>query len=231
LTCDFACYSFEPKSSLPIKVIVLDDTQNASDPDSHSTWGHGTIDKSRYDWLVSELDKGQTAGQIMIISAHIPIGVKLAEEGLGALMTWSSNAYVSDTELISKLHEYPNLIAWISGHRHENTVTAQISPDASRPELGFWEVQTPSLRDYPQQFRTFEIVRNSDNTISIFITDIDPSVKDGSFAAMSRSQSIAALEIDNISNTNLYYNAELVKQLSPEMQEKIKNYGTSIGKP
>jgi hypothetical protein len=27
------------------------------------------------------------------------------------------------------------------------------------------------------------------------------------------------------------YNAELVKQLSLEMQAKMKNYGTSIGKP
>lgn len=228
---DFACYSFMPKANLPIKVIVLDDTQNANDPDSHSTWGHGTIDRARYDWLVNELDKGQAAGELMIISAHIPIGVQLPEGGLGALMTWSSNAHVSDTALISKLHEYPNLIAWISGHRHQNTVTAQISPDANHPELGFWEIETPSLREFPQQFRTFEIVRNSDNTLSIFITDVDPAVKDGSLAAMSRAQSIAAHEIYKIPLTNSYYNAELVKQLSPEMQEKLKNYGTSIGKP
>ncbi len=228
---DFACYSFEPKTNFPIKVIVLDDTQNANDPDSHSTWGHGTLDRARYDWLVSELDKGQAAGQLMIISAHIPIGVQLAEGGLGALMSWSSSAYISDTALIAKLHEYPNLIAWISGHRHQNTVTAQKSPDANHPELGFWEVETPSLRDFPQQFRTFEIIRNGDNTISIFITDVDPAVKDGSLAAMSRSQAIAAQEIDKMPIAELYYNAELVKQLSPEMQAKIKNYGSSTGKP
>jgi hypothetical protein len=110
-------------------------------------------------------------------------------------------------------------------------VTAQISPDPNHPELGFWEVETPSLRDFPQQFRTFEIVRNGDNTISIFITDIDPAVKEGSLAALSRSQGLAAAQIYKMSIDGLAYNAELVKQLSPEMQLKIKNYGTAIGKP
>jgi metallophosphoesterase (TIGR03768 family) len=226
---DFACYSFEPKENLPIKVIVLDDTQSANDPDDHTTYGHGTVDQKRYDWLVSELNKGQSAGQLMIISAHIPIGVQLAEGALGALMKWSPYAYISDTELMSKLHEYPNLIMWISGHRHQNTVTAQKSPDANHPELGFWEVETPSLREFPQQFRTFEIVRNSDNTISIFITDVDPAVKDGSLAALSRSKAIAIQQIDKLPMLDLSYNAELIKQLSPEMQAKIKNFGTSIG--
>jgi hypothetical protein len=38
----FVCYTFEPKSNIPIKVIVLDDTQNASDPDRSRlrTWHH-----------------------------------------------------------------------------------------------------------------------------------------------------------------------------------------------
>ena len=230
----FANYTFEPESDIPIKVIVLDDTQRDDDP-GDATKGHGSLDKERYDWLVSELDKGQSEGKLMIIAAHIPIGVELDSTGLGSLMTWSKYAAVTDVELIAKLHEYPNLIMWISGHRHQNTVTALKSPDPNRPELGFWEVETSSLREFPQQFRTFEIVRNNDNTISIFTTDVDPAVKDGSFAAISRSYAIAAMQIFNINlellpTGSVSYNAELVKQLSPEMQAKMKNYGTPIGK-
>jgi metallophosphoesterase (TIGR03768 family) len=223
----FADYSFEPKSDIPIKVIVLDDTQSDNDP-SETTNGHGSLDKARYDWLVSELDKGQAEGQLMIIAAHIPIGVQLPSSGLAALMTWSKYAYISDTDLIAKLHTYPNLLMWISGHRHMNTVTALKSPDPSHPELGFWEVETSSLRDFPQQFRTFQIVRNNDNTVSIVTTDVDPAVKDGSLAAISRSYAIAAQEIFNLPTQNLSYNAELIKQLSPEMQAKIQNYGASL---
>jgi len=41
------------------------------------------------------------------------------------------------------------------------------SPEAAHPELGFWEVETSSLRDFPQQFRMFQIMRNSDNNIAV----------------------------------------------------------------
>ncbi|MGC2779819.1 MAG: TIGR03768 family metallophosphoesterase [Bradyrhizobium sp.] len=238
---DFACYSFQPKSDLPIKVIVLDNTQTDDDvspaPSATSSpgYGHGSLDKARYDWLVKELDDGQAAGQLMIIAAHIPIGVEPASSYVG----WSSVSYVSEPTLIAKLHTYPNLIMLIAGHRHLNVITAFKSPDAGRPELGFWQVETASLRDFPQQFRTFEIVRNSDATISIFATDVDPAVKAGSPAATSRSYAVATEQIfaKNTLTSEARplrptgaYNAELVVQLSPDMQAKMQGYGTPIGR-
>jgi hypothetical protein len=131
---------------------------------------------------------------------------------------------VSEEELIAKLHTYPNLILWIAGHRHRNPVTALKSPDADHPELGFWEIETSSLRDFPQQFRTFEIVHNSDDTVSIFTTDVDPAVEDGSPAAMSRTYAVAAQQVfDNPIGLlpTCSYNAELVTQLSPEMRAEL----------
>jgi metallophosphoesterase (TIGR03768 family) len=236
----FASYSFEPKANIPIKVIVLDDTQRDDDPEYPNArgWGHGSLDKERYNWLVRELDKGQTEGKLMIIAAHIPLGVEKEDSYVG----WWSKSAVSEKNLIAKLHTYPNLILWIAGHRHYNPVTALKSPDDARPELGFWQIETSSLRDFPQQFRIFEIVRNSDNTISIFTTDVDPAIKDGSLAAISRSYGIAAQqlysktlssspappELSPGSHNTGSYNAELVIQLSPEMQAKIRNYGTPI---
>jgi len=224
----FANYTFKPAANVPIKVIVLDDTQRDDNPDGYA-YGRGALDQERYDWLVSELDKGQAEGKLMIIAAHIPIGVEKVDGFLG----WTSISFISDENLITKLHEYPNLILWVSGHRHLNTVTALKSPDAAHPEFGFWEVETASLREFPQQFRTFEIVRNGDNTISIFVVDVDPAVKDGSPAALSRSYAIAAHQIINDTKTLMpsgAYNAELVKQLTPEMQAKIQSYGTPLGK-
>jgi len=226
----FACYTFEPKSDIPIKVIVLDDTQKDDDP-SIGTSGHGSLDAERYNWLVNELELGQSEGKLMVIAAHIPIGVKLPADGLASLMSWSKYSAKTDAEILAKLHTYPNLILWVSGHRHSNTVTAQKSPDPTRPELGFWEVETPSLREFPQQFRTFEIVRNSDDTISIFTTDVDPSVANNSLAGTSRAYAIAAKQVFNYSidfEPSGAYNAELVKQLSPEMQAKIRGVGKAI---
>ncbi len=220
----FACYSFEPKANLPLKVIVLDDTQKDSDP-STDIHGHSFLDQERYDWLVKELDKGQAEGKLMIIAAHVPVGISDVDPELGMAPV----SVITSANLIAKLNTYPNLILWVAGHRHLNTVTALKSPDLAHPELGFWEVETSSLREFPQQFRTFHIDRNSDNTISIFATDVDPAVKEGSFAAASRTYAIGAYQIYGISGVGSY-NAELVKQLTPEMQMKIRKYGNSMSK-
>jgi len=220
----FACYTFEPKSDLPIKVIVLDDTEKDSDP-SKDVHGHGFLDQERYDWLIKELDKGQAEGKLMIIAAHIPIGIKDPNPELGM----SPASVATEAGFIAKMNTYPNLILWVAGHRHLNTVTALKSPDPSHPELGFWEVETSSLREFPQQFRTFQIVRNSDNNISIFATDVDPAVKQGSFADVSRTYAIGAYEIDKI-DPIYSYNVELIKQLTPLMQAKINKFGTPIVK-
>jgi metallophosphoesterase (TIGR03768 family) len=235
LETGFACYSFEPKSDVPIKIIVLDDTQRDDDPNDPEAmgygkgsfgYGHGQLDKQRYDWLIEELDKGQAQDKLMIIAAHIPIGVEPA----GSMMAWVP---AFQTELIAKLHTYPNLILWVAGHRHVNAITAFKSPNPDKPELGFWQIETSSLRDFPQQFRTFEIVRNSDKTISIITVDVDPAVKKGSLAAISRSYGVASQQLfDNSINLlpSGSYNAELVKQISIKMQEKIKNCSPPAGK-
>jgi metallophosphoesterase (TIGR03768 family) len=223
-TTGFACYSFEPRSDIPIKVIVLDDTQRDDDPSEKSS-GLGSIDNERYDWLVQELEDGQAEGKLMIIAAHIPIVINHDPAFPCSIMEWSQYAAVSDVDLIAKLQTYPNLLAWISGHRHQNTVIPVKSLDSSHPELGFWQVETASLREFPQQFRNFEFVCNSDNTLSIFVTNVDPAVRDETPAAKGRSYAIAAWQIFNYPIEMMpggAYNAELLVQLTPEMQEKLQ---------
>ena len=156
----------------------------------------------------------------MIIAAHCPIGVEKAPHP----MSWSSCAFGSEEDLLAKLHTYPNLILWIAGHRHCNAVTAFTSPDAGRPELGFWEVETSSLRDFPQQFRTFEIGLGDDGAVLILAVDVDPVVEDGSPAAISRTYGVAAQQIFDNPIGRLptgSYNAELLVKLSARMQAKL----------
>jgi metallophosphoesterase (TIGR03768 family) len=235
----FACYSFIPNTAIPIKIIVLDDTQSQDDG-SLDIHGHGFLDQARWDWLKKELADGDTAGQLMIIAAHVPIGVEMTAPN--SEMGWWTDPKNAVTlpDLVTELQNHPNLIMWIAGHRHLNVVKAFISPDpVNAPEKGFWHVETSSLRDFPQQFRTFEIYLNSDNTISIVTTNVDPAVKDGSLAATSRKYAIAA---EQIVGADIYgfnptndptikpmptgsYNAELVKKLSPAMQAKMQKLG------
>jgi hypothetical protein len=215
---DFACYSFQPRTNLPVKVIVLDDTMSA---DHYAFGGQGCLDTNRFNWLVQELDQGQAKDQLMIIAAHVPL------ELIG------TNSPVSLTNLLATLHTYPNLLLWMCGHTHQNNIIPQPFPGS--PEFGFWEVQTASLRDFPQEFRTFEILRNTDNSISILVTDIDPEVTANSPAAVSRGYAVGAARIfvtpcTSLTDTNSYaHNAELLKLLTPHMQTKIAGYGGPLG--
>jgi len=195
----FTCYSFVPKTKVPLKVIVLDNTQSENDG-STDIHGHGYLDAKRWAWLQAELASGQANNQLMIIAAHIPIGVS----PIGSEMEWweetkniapqYKNA-VNLAGLVKTLQNTPNLLMWISGHRHLNTVKAFPSPDPAKPEQGFWQVETSSLRDFPQQFRTFEIYLNSDYSVSIVTVNVDPAVAEGTPAATSRKYAIAVQQI------------------------------------
>ncbi len=233
---DFACYSFEPKSDLPLKVIVLDDTNKKNDKlGCPMFYGTGHLDPTRLEWLKRELQKGQDEGKLMIIAAHIPIKPQVSITDPRPMSTFYDKS--EEDALLATLHSYPNLILWIAGHRHLNTITPQPNNAADlndHPEQSFWEVETSSLRDFPQQFRTFEIRRNGDNTISIITTDVDPAVAAGSPAAKSRGYAIGAARLFGATPailgdaTSHAYNAELVKQLSPQMQAKIAKCGSPI---
>ena len=219
LESGFACYSFIPKEGVPIKVIVLDNTQADDDPNVQG-YAHGSLDRERFDWRVAELEAGQQAGQLMIIAAHIPIGVAYQEPLTRPFMAWSSISPVPEAELIKKLQTYPNLILWVAGHRHRNTITPVKAPDPNHPEAGFWVVETASLRDFPQNFRSFEIFKNGDNTISIVTRNINPTIKEGSFASIARSYAVAAQQIFN-GRTELLptgsYNGELLVRITIPM--------------
>ena len=238
-----ACYSFVPLTNLPLKVIVFDDTCKLTGPSGGPMfYGGGWVDAARYAWLTNELQQGQDADQLMIIAAHIPIDPQAdlsdPQHNQPQFYVTPQNQaqpqfanYKTEAQMLATLHHYPNLILFMAGHRHLNTVTPQLSPDPAHPEYGFWEVETPSLRDFPQQFRTWSILRNRDNTISIVTTDVDPQVEAGTPAADSRGFAIGVSRIIGITAladiSPHAYNAELVKPLSAAMQAKLAGYGAT----
>jgi metallophosphoesterase (TIGR03768 family) len=217
----FACYTFEPRADVPVRVLVLDDTQRDDDPWDYG-YGHASLDKERRDWLFAELDRGQADGMLLIVAAHCPVGI----EKPPAPMSWASSAFGTEEELFAKLHGCPNLVLWVAGHRHRNVVTPFPSPDPERPELGFWEVETASLRDFPQQFRTIELVRESEDTLTIRAIDVDPAIEEGSAAATSRKYGVAAHVLFKNDLEVGYapagvYNADLVVPLSEGMRRLL----------
>ncbi|MDR3557518.1 MAG: TIGR03768 family metallophosphoesterase [Syntrophobacteraceae bacterium] len=260
----FACYSFNPVPGIPIKVIVLDDT------DKLYHGAGGSLDQKRFQWLENQLAAGQQADQLMIVCSHIPLN-PYAQVAMGDDPSSVESPYLAslwqDSEvpmdyILAACHNNSNLVLWAAGHVHRNTITPQPAsayiPNADANQ-GFWVAETPSLRDYPQQFRSYQIIyNNSDSSIdgepsiSILVLSHDTAAQSGTPAYESRKCAIGALEIYDptaFSNhktnpTNNYqqgpgmdpntgnYNAELViplAQLSSGLQSKLQKLGPVVG--
>ncbi|MGO9022352.1 MAG: TIGR03768 family metallophosphoesterase [Syntrophobacteraceae bacterium] len=235
-----ACYSFYPKADVPLKVIVLDDTDK-----SGAACADGALDNARFFWLQNELEEGQNADELMIVCAHVPLNPyaqwnpESDSDSYTYFPNWGPDSPISQQELLATLWSYPNLILWVAGHMHRNTITPQPNPYAENPEYGFWTVETPSLRDCPQQFRHIQIVRNPEGNISTFVLDVDHAAAplenlQPSPALKSRQCAISAQQIfanaaqqgPNMDPATCVYNAELViqlGQLSTKLQSKITN--------
>jgi hypothetical protein len=241
---EFACYSFNPRANIPIKVIVLDDT------DKVGCGPAAALDTKRYKWLVQQLHAGEAAGELMIICAHIPLRpyaqnpTTPGQQDFPPWSLWAPYSEISENTVLAKLHTYKNLILWCSGHVHRNAITPQPSPDDAHPEFGFWEVETASLRDLPRQLRRLQIVFNTDKTISIFALDVDVAANpvplgDGSASPplTSLMYAVATQQIfknpipqgPNIDPNSGVYNAELIKHLSQEMQDKLSSLAPVVG--
>ena len=55
------------------------------------------------------------------------------------------------------LQRYPNVVAWVNGHEHNNRITGFPAPRGQAPERSFWEINTAAHIDWPQQSRILEV--------------------------------------------------------------------------
>jgi metallophosphoesterase (TIGR03767 family) len=97
-------------------------------------------------------------------------------------------------EVEALLHRYPNVIAWVNGHTHNNIVEPRQSPHGG----GFWDIGTAAHIDWACQSRGIDVVDNRDGTMSIWCTMIDhaapirPGGKDEVLRVASISRELAA---------------------------------------
>ncbi len=140
----------------------------------------GSLDKKQLAWLEKQLQAASSrwldaSGSwvtgtgndryIVIFSHHT---VASMDNPLGAAAGRVLGPAVRDLLL-----RYPNVIAWVNGHTHVNQVVPHARPSGAAVGGGFWEVNTASHVDWPQQSRVVELVDNGDQTMSIFGTILD----------------------------------------------------------
>lgn len=167
-------YSFDPTPDLHF--IVLDTLNEGGGP-------NGSIDTEQFAWLEEQLiansswyydDEGNPIStpnedRLMVIFSHHTLEA-LNSPNPGPTPGGSS---VLGPEFEALLHRFPNVIAHLAGHTHRNKVWPR--PDLAGRTGGYWEINTASLSDWPQQSRLVEIVDNKDGSLSIFCTMVDHS--------------------------------------------------------
>jgi metallophosphoesterase (TIGR03767 family) len=191
LDTDTAYYSFDPSASGPVHCISLD---------TCDTYGYdtGSIDQAQLTWLTNELQAnssryldasgnwvtGTGQDKLIAIFSHHTVATMTNVIGVNR---------VTGPTVANLLLQYPNVVVWVNGHTHRNTVTPHSRPAGVAVGGGFWEVNTAAHIDWPQQARVVEIVTNGDGTLSIFGTLIDHAAPQSWPAAPTTPLALAAL--------------------------------------
>ena len=175
-----------------MRFIALDTVAEAGTiltPTGKST-SDGNIDDPQFKWLRGQLQAATAADQLVVLfSHHAPESlVADAPDELAPPVhrsttrtgTTSTPAATStraalipihlEADAVNLLHEFPNAIAWVAGHSHDNIVDA--FPNPSGPG-GFWSIRVAAEADWPQQSRLLQVFDNHDGTLSIFGTILD----------------------------------------------------------
>jgi metallophosphoesterase (TIGR03767 family) len=140
----------------------------------------GAVDHDQARWLEERLaevhsvyraaDGGQvrTGGQdrLVILFSHHGIDTLTNARAMAA----AGGPHLGPVEMLALLHRFPNVVLWLNGHTHVNTVRPRPSPAA--PGRGFWEVTTCAIMDWPCQARVVELVDDGD-VLSIACTMVD----------------------------------------------------------
>jgi metallophosphoesterase (TIGR03767 family) len=163
----------------------------------------GSLDVDQFAWLENELQthsrawidtdgtikQSRAANRLIVLFSHhtsttmdnpIRADADPRERVLGA-------------KVLELLLRYPNVVLWVNGHTHVNSVTPHARAGGAAVPGGFWEVNTESHVDFPQQARILELADNHDGTVSIFGTIIDSHAPLAVPGSLDSPQALAAL--------------------------------------
>ncbi len=173
----------------------------------------GNIDDPQFKWLRGQLEAATAADELVVLfSHHAPESLTadaadelappcLLNDAHGHdvnpgcdLDPRSSSPIHLEADAVDLLHEFPNAIAWVAGHSHDNLVNP--FPNPSGPG-GFWSIRVAAEADWPQQSRLLEVFDNHDGTLSIFGTILDHV---GQAAAPAPGTSATGMDLNDLAS-------------------------------
>jgi len=173
-----------------IRFIAIDTNAEGGD-------ASGNVDDPQYNWVKKQLKKAKKKGMLAVGFSHHPLRSQtatVADENAPACESPEDSQCDLDPRDSTPIHlglkgdksmkklflKFPNFIAYVAGHIHENEITPY---EKSNGKSGFWQIATASEIDWPQQGRLIEIMDNKDGTLSIFGTVVDTAAPIGAPAS------------------------------------------------
>ncbi len=158
LSTDKASYVFDVDGT-PLRFVVWDSALEEGGAD-------GVLRQPDLeDFLKPALDKAKADGKLVVIVSH---------HGLAALGDGSAGSAATEAETLSSedvqafFLTYDNIVLSLTGHKHR-PVVSWIGGD----QVGFWDVLTCSLVEFPNQLRLVEIADEDNGHLSIQLVAVD----------------------------------------------------------
>jgi metallophosphoesterase (TIGR03767 family) len=195
----------EPYYTFDVAPDVMGIMLNTASPDGGPD---AVLDGAQAEWLEEQLlrvsgKSYDSTGKLTTSNAEDRLVVLFSHHPLGAFdkdepSSDGGRAPLNRSAILELVGRFPNVIAWMNGHRHHHRVTPH---EAKYESGGFWEITTASLIDYPQQSRIVELMDNGDGTLSIVATLVDHSSPESVLYEGSHTAgSLAALSLELASN-------------------------------
>ena len=136
-----------------VKLVVIDSV-------NHFGGWQGSLDVEQFEWLEQEV---ANTDRPVVLASHHPLS-----------KMFNSYAPIGKRVCVEQIEEmllrYPSVIAWFAGHEHRHHIK-WIGPE--KEVHGFWQIETASHADWPQQSRTIEIVTDIAGDIYFGLSVID----------------------------------------------------------
>ena len=184
-------YSWSPRPGL--RFVSID---TVSDGGTVQDSSEGNIDNPQWLWLQGQLAAAKDAGEITVVFGHHPIRSLVSrtpDEAASPCTVQDEHGHDVNpgcdldprdsqplhlgADLSALLSTYPNVIAYVAGHTHDNAIMPCGSAAGCPAGANWWELTTSATADWPQQHRLVEVMDNGDGTLSIFGTLLDHAAK------------------------------------------------------
>ena len=176
----------------------------------------GNLDDPQYQWLRRQLRRARRRHQLVIVFGHHTLATlnnATADETAGACQPADEPGCDADPRVSTPLHlgtegsatvggllaANKNVIAYVAGHSHANAI--DFFP--GRNGRGFWQINTASHIDWPQQSRLIEVLDNRDGTLSIFGTMLDSAAPQAA-PAPANAITLSLRQLASLSRTLAY---------------------------